>query len=224
MGVQRAPVVEADQQVLAVGVGTEQRGVGEVEADEAWVTGDAALATLPGEAPVDPLGQPSDRVALRHQASDQASAARTLKRRIAASGPSAMITSTASAASCTATSNSSRWRVGQAIEDVVGAALLGRRLADADAHANEVVGAEMRRDAAQAVVPGEPAADLDAHGRRREVELVVDDDDLARLLDPEAPGEGAHRQPGVVHVRQREGEHGALVADARLGHEGVVAT
>ena len=41
VGEQRPPVVEADQQVLAVGVGTEQHGTGEVDADEPRVAGDA---------------------------------------------------------------------------------------------------------------------------------------------------------------------------------------
>ena len=100
-----------------------------------------------------------------------------------------MISSTASAASCTATSNSSRMARREPVEHVVGATLLRRRLADTDPHAHEVGGAEVRCHAAQAVVPSEPAADLHPHRGRREVELVVDDDDLARLVDPIAANE-----------------------------------
>ena len=66
VGEQRAAVVEADQQVLAVGVGLAQHRAGEVDVDEAGVARDAALAALAGEAAVDPLGQPTDRVTLRH--------------------------------------------------------------------------------------------------------------------------------------------------------------
>ena len=68
VGVQRAAVVEADQQVLAVGVGPEQHGAGEVDADEPGVARDAALDALAGEAAVDPLRQPADGVTLRHPA------------------------------------------------------------------------------------------------------------------------------------------------------------
>ena len=68
VGVQRAPVVEAHQQVLAAGVGAEQHGAGEVDADEAGITRHAALAALAGEAAVDPLRQPADGVTLRHPA------------------------------------------------------------------------------------------------------------------------------------------------------------
>ena len=63
---ERAAVVEADQQVLAVGIGPEQHGAREVDADESRVAGDAALDALAGEATVDLLRQPADGVTLRH--------------------------------------------------------------------------------------------------------------------------------------------------------------
>jgi hypothetical protein len=55
MGVHGAPIVEADQQVFADGVGPDEHRTGEVDADEARVTGDALQDSLPGEAPIDPI-------------------------------------------------------------------------------------------------------------------------------------------------------------------------
>ena len=50
-------------------------------------------------------------------------------------------------------------------------------------------------DRAQAVVAGEPAARLDLEFARRQVEFVLDDDDLLGRLDPVAADERA-RRPG----------------------------
>jgi hypothetical protein len=66
VGVEGAAVVEAQQQVLAVGIGPLQHGAGEIDADETRVAGDAALDALAGEATVDLLRQPADGVTLRH--------------------------------------------------------------------------------------------------------------------------------------------------------------
>ena len=70
---------------------------------------------------------------------------------------------------------------------------------------------------------GEAAANLHAHRGRFEVELVVHDDDVGGIVDAIAAGELAGRLTRVVHVRQREGKHDALLTDARLGHDSVVA-
>ena len=54
------------------------------------------------------------------------------------------------------------------------------RMADADAQAPEIRRAELRRDVAQAVVAGDAAAELHLRLAGREIELVVDDEDLRR--------------------------------------------
>jgi len=69
----------------------------------------------------------------------------------------------------------------EVIQDVVGDGVLAARMADADANAHEVR-AHVGRDRAQAVVAGKPAAFLDAHLARREVDLVVEDDDVLGFL------------------------------------------
>jgi hypothetical protein len=66
VGVHGAPVVEADQQVLARGIGPDEHGVREVDADESRITGDASQDPLPGEAPIDPICQAPNRVTLCH--------------------------------------------------------------------------------------------------------------------------------------------------------------
>ena len=54
-------------------------------------------------------------------------------------------------------------------------------MADADAQAPEILGAEMRGDVLEAVVPGRAAALLELRRAGREVELVVHDQHLGRL-------------------------------------------
>ena len=81
----------------------------------------------------------------------------------------------ASAASSTHTAISSRSAFDGLRQHVVGAAVgPARRLADPDADADEVGGVEVVADRSEAVVAGQPAADLDPDATRREVELVVD--------------------------------------------------
>ena len=67
--------------------------------------------------------------------------------------------------------------------------------------------------------PGEAAARLDLERAHREVELVVDDDDLLRL-DAVAAGQRGHGEPGVVHVGERHGERDPHRADAALAGAG----
>ena len=69
--------------------------------------------------------------------------------------------STASAARATMASSSARSALVGRRKHVVRAGRCRRRLADADAHADEVIRMQMRLDRLQAVVPGEPATDLD---------------------------------------------------------------
>ena len=81
-------------------------------------------------------------------------------------------------------------------EDMGGDELLPARagVADADANAAEV-GAKRGVDRAQAVVPGEPAADAHLHLEGREVELVMEDGESVdrRACRSEAPAEPRRR-------------------------------
>ena len=67
--------------------------------------------------------------------------------------------------------------LGEVAQHVAVHQLLDARMADAEAHAAIIV-ADMGRDRAQAVVAGIAAAVLDAHLRRRQVDLVVQHDDV----------------------------------------------
>ena len=108
---------------------------------------------------------------------------------MAASMPSAAMRSTASAAVCTATSSGSRTaRGGRRSTCAAPWSALGR-LADADAHPEEVLRVQVRRDGAQSVVPRQPAPRLEPHRAGGQVQLVVHDDDVGRVVDPEAPGQ-----------------------------------
>ena len=66
VGAQRPPVVEPDEQVLAVGVGRYEREPRELVPGESRVAQGGALDALPGEHRVDTVGEPSQGVALRH--------------------------------------------------------------------------------------------------------------------------------------------------------------
>jgi hypothetical protein len=105
-----------------------------------------------------------------------------LTRFIAASTPSERISSTASAASFTDTSSSSRSRLpGRAARGRRPAPWLG--LAHADAHPHELVGVQVGLDGPQPVVPGQSPAPLDLDAAQGQVELVVDDDDALGVGD-----------------------------------------
>src|SRR5438105_15848522 len=98
---------------------------------------------------------------------------------------------------------------------MVGAALLGGRLADADPNSRELVGVQMLLDRSQTVVAGQAAAELQPQHRRFEIELVVHDDDPIRF-DAETARQRADRLTGVVHVREWDRERDPLVANSHL--------
>ena len=102
---------------------------------------------------------------------------------------------------------------GRAPQHVRGALVRARGLADPDADPEEVLRVQMRGDGAQAVVPGQAAPGLEAHRAGGQVQLVVHDDDVGRLVDPEPPRQRAHGYARVVHVRRRDGEGHAPAAD-----------
>src|SRR5260221_13325729 len=84
-------------------------------------------------------------------------------------------------------------------------------MADADAHAPVIVGEE-RIDRAQPVMPGGAAAALDPQLALGEIELVMDDRDLAGSELEEARS-GADRFAGIVHEGLRLQHHDAFAAD-----------
>jgi hypothetical protein len=88
------------------------------------------------------------------------------------------------------------------IERLLGAGDVIAGVADADAQPPEVLRAEHVRRIPQAVVPRQPAAELQARGPRREIELVMAHENLIGR-DPIEPRDGADRLAGVVHERPR---------------------
>src|SRR6202521_4615911 len=94
-------------------------------------------------------------------------------------------------------------------------------MTDADAHAGKLV-AEMRRNRAQAVVPGvaTPGFHLELAGS--EVEFVVEDVDVA-LCDLEIAARLADRAAAVVHEGLRLQQHHALARDRALAGEAMEA-
>src|SRR2546422_6661092 len=78
-------------------------------------------------------------------------------------------------------------------------------MADADAQTPEPVRAELLRDVLQAVVAGDTAAQLELCDARREIELVVHDQDFLRLDLVEAR-ERSYRLARDVHVSLRQQE------------------
>src|SRR5262245_55261609 len=77
--------------------------------------------------------------------------------------------------------------LGEIVEHVVVDQGLLAGMADAEPDAVEV-GADMRLDRAQAIVPGMAAAGLGADLAQRQIELVMEDDDVVRRDLEEAGG------------------------------------
>ena len=144
-----------------------------------------------------------------------------LNRNMAASTPSRAMTSTASAATSTATSSTAALGARRTVQHVVGAGLAARRLADADPDAHVARVVEVGVDRLEPVVAGRAPSHLHLDPARRQVELVVDDDEPVGARDPE-PFHRARRdgQPRLVHVGQRNGQHDEVIVEAGLGHDG----
>ena len=104
---------------------------------------------------------------------------------------------------------------------MIGAAFLRHGLADADANPLEVLGVQVGDDGPEPVVTGEAAARLHLELRDREVELVVDDDELLGI-NAEPAGERAHRMTRVVDVRERDRQRDAAPVDRDLVDEGAL--
>src|SRR5206468_8241609 len=106
------------------------------------------------------------------------------------------------------------------VEDVVGAPAGVGRLADPDAHAQEVAVVEVGLDRPQAVVAGQPPAGLHPQRADGEVELVVHDDEPFDVVDPEPAHELGHRLAGVVVVGLGPGQRETAPTHAHLAHDG----
>ena len=121
------------------------------------------------------------------------------------------------------------------LEHVVGPGLAARRLADAHPHPEVPVGVEVALDGLEAVVAGIAAAGLDLDPARREVELVVDDDEptgqrlvvgppggvAVGLVHPGPAHQGGHGLARLVHVGRGDGQQDPAAADAHLADLGV---
>src|SRR5919201_5527224 len=96
-----------------------------------------------------------------------------------------------------------------------GTGIAPARAADADPQPQEVLGAAVRRERAQAVVAGEPAAAPRLQSSRLEIDVVVHHEQLLGL-DLEEPGSRAHGTAGLVHVRLRLQQREARLAEPDL--------
>src|SRR5437868_10388760 len=92
---------------------------------------------------------------------------------------------------------------------------------DADAHAGKFV-AEVRRDGAQAIVPGVAAPGLHLELGRHQVELVVEDVDVA-FRNLQIAARLADRAAAVVHEGLRLQQHHALARNGTLAGEAMEA-
>jgi hypothetical protein len=113
-----------------------------------------------------------------------------------------------------------RLRFGEVIQDIIMDERLVAGMADADPHPL-VAGADMGGDRAQAVVAGVAAADLDPHLARREIELVVDDDERAEV-ELRIAQSFADAASGIVHIGLRLEQNHTLIADQPVRHQSLV--
>src|SRR5271170_3576386 len=114
-----------------------------------------------------------------------------------------------------------RLRLGEVAQHVIVDQRLVAGMADADPHPLIVV-ADMGGDRAQAVVAGIAAADLDPHFGRREIELVVDDDERAQVQLRIAQRR-ADAASGVVHVGLRLDQRHPYALDHALSRQSLPA-
>src|SRR5262249_15689512 len=104
--------------------------------------------------------------------------------------------------------------LGEVREHIMFDQVLGARVANADAHPPVIV-ADMRGDRTQAVVSGDAAADLDPYLAGRQLDLVVENDDVAdrKLIKLRRVGDGAG---GLVHECSGQKQQHALAGDRPL--------
>src|SRR5438552_3847535 len=78
---------------------------------------------------------------------------------------------------------------------------------------------QMRLDRFEAVVPGEASPDLDPQCSYRQVELVVHDHKVMKVVEAVTSHQHPHGLPTLVHVRLWKREHDASSIDARISHQ-----
>ena len=105
--------------------------------------------------------------------------------------------------------------LGEAGEHVVDDSPARQRTADADAHAREVLVADVREDGLDAVVAARAALLADADRAGRDVHVIVHDDEVlgVELVPVHQRADGT---AALIHVRLRLDEHDLLCADARV--------
>ncbi len=102
--------------------------------------------------------------------------------------------------------------LGEVMQHIAGHQVLGAGVADADTHAGVLV-ADVRRDRTQAVVPSVTAARLHAQLAGRQIEFVVEHQDVG-IGDLEKTLRFLHRSAAVVHVGLRFQQDDTPPADA----------
>jgi len=109
-------------------------------------------------------------------------------------------------------------RAGQTLEHVVRALLPANRLADADAKAREIVGAERLGDGTKARCARPVLRPVSVAATGLEVELVVSDHEPRKVVEGGAPQQGYQCRTRFVHERggygQRDGPLGVAMVTA----------
>lgn len=105
--------------------------------------------------------------------------------------------------------------LGEIAEDVVGDQAFVARMADPDPHAG-IGRAHVRVDRAQAVVTGMPTANLHPHAEGRQVEFVMQNDEIGRIDLEEGRGR-PHRIARQVHVGFGLEQHDLFGSEPALG-------
>ena len=137
---------------------------------------------------------------------------------MAASAPSAAMTSTASAATATATSRRLPLGFARAVQDVVGPRLPARGFPDPDPDPDVSRIVQMGVDRLEAVVPRRPAPHLDLDPATGKIELVVDDDQPGQIGHPVAADQGGHGHTRLVHEGLGHGHGHQAGGQPQLGH------
>src|SRR3954451_174199 len=107
---------------------------------------------------------------------------------------------------------------GEVLEHEVRRVLPARWTADADPDPQVVLGAGRARDRPQAVVATLAAAALEPDAGEREIELVVDDDEVGGG-EMGVVEQAADRAAGLVHVGRRTGQHDPPAGEPALAGE-----
>ena len=97
---------------------------------------------------------------------------------------------------------------------MIGASLLARGLADADADAGKGIAVEVGLDGPQPVVAGQAAARLDLEPADRQVQLIVNDHQLGQVVDTDEPVVIARTGVTLEEEAPAEGAEGEAEGEA----------